>query len=216
MKYLTFALAKGRLGEQTVKLLNKSGVKCDADEKSRQLVFINEEQKYRFFLAKSDDVPTYVEYGAADVGIAGKDTLLEENRDLYEVCDLGFGQCSLVVAGREEFRDKYGKVRNLRVSTKYTNLTKIFFNDVRRKTVEIIKLNGSMELGPIVGLSDVVVDITQTGSTLRQNGLVILDTICETTARLVVNRVSMKMENERINELIGRIKENVNGSDTEG
>lgn len=207
MRYLTFALAKGRLAEQTMELLEKVGMPCDEMKtKSRKLIFTNENLKLKFFLAKATDVPTYVEYGSADIGVVGKDTLLEEKRNLYEILNLGFGSCKMVVAGKEENRHKLTRSCNLRVATKYPQIATDYFYHKKKQTVEIIKLNGSIELAPIVGLSDVIVDIVETGSTLKENGLIVLEEICKISARMVVNRVSMKMENERITNLIEDLK----------
>ena len=199
MRYLTFALTKGRLADKTLAMLEKIGITCEEmkDKDSRKLIFVNEELKLRFFLAKGPDVPTYVEYGAADIGIVGKDTILEEGRKLYEVMDLGFGACRLCVCGPES-----AKPLLIRVATKYPNIAKDYFYNKKHQTVEIIKLNGSIELAPIVGLSEVIVDIVETGSTLRENGLKVLEEVCPLSARMVVNQVSMKMENERISKLI--------------
>ncbi|MBR1737091.1 MAG: ATP phosphoribosyltransferase [Firmicutes bacterium] len=207
MEYITFALAKGRLAEKTMKLLEKTGITCEEmKEDSRKLIFVNEEAKLKFFLAKASDVPTYVEHGSADIGVIGKDTLLEEKRNLYEVLDLGFGKCRFAVAGRAEIREKLERSNDLRVATKYPNIAKEYFYKKKHRTVEIIKLHGSVELGPIVGLSDVIVDIVETGSTLKANGLEVLEEICPVSARVVVNRVSMKMEHERISKIIEGIK----------
>ncbi|MBR1441994.1 MAG: ATP phosphoribosyltransferase [Firmicutes bacterium] len=207
MEYITFALAKGRLAEKTMELLEKTGITCEEmKEDSRKLIFVNEEAKLKFFLAKASDVPTYVEHGSADIGVIGKDTLLEETRNLYEVLDLGFGKCRFAVAGKAEIREKLERSNDLRVATKYPNIAKEYFYKKKHKTVEIIKLHGSVELGPIVGLSDVIVDIVETGSTLRANGLEVLEEICPVSARVVVNRVSMKMEHERISKIIEGIK----------
>ena len=199
MRYLTFALTKGRLADKTLAMLEKIGITCEEmkDKDSRKLIFVNEELKLRFFLAKGPDVPTYVEYGAADIGIVGKDTILEEGRKLYEVMDLGFGACRMCVCGPES-----AKPLLIRVATKYPNIAKDYFYNKKHQTVEIIKLNGSIELAPIVGLSEVIVDIVETGSTLRENGLKVLEEVCPLSARMVVNQVSMKMENERISKLI--------------
>ena len=177
-RYLTFALTKGRLAKKTLELLEKVGITCQEmkDPDSRKLIFINEELGLKFFLAKGPDVPTYVEYGAADIGVVGKDTLVEEGRKMYEVLDLGFGKCP--------------------------DIAKDYFYNQKHQTVEIIKLNGSIELAPIVGLSDVIVDIVETGSTLRENGLGVLEEVMPLSARMVVNQVSMKMESERITKLI--------------
>ena len=204
MRYLTFALGKGRLADKTMQLFEKIGITCEEmkDKDSRKLIFVNEELKLRFFLAKGPDVPTYVEYGAADIGIVGKDTILEENRKLYEVLDLGYGACRMCVCGPESARGYLQHNQLIRVATKYPNIAKDYFYNKKHQTVEIIKLNGSIELAPIVGLSEVIVDIVETGSTLRENGLQVLEEVCPLSARMVVNQVSMKMENERIRKLI--------------
>ncbi len=208
MEYLTFALAKGRLASLTMERLEKAGITCEEMKgPSRKLIFTNEEHKYKFFLSKASDVPTYVEHGAADIGIAGKDTILEENRHLYELLDLGFGKCRVVVAGSEDVREKFLTSNDLRVATKYPNITHDYFYKQKRQTVEIIKLAGSVELGPIVGIADVIVDIVETGSTLKENGLVVLDEICTISARLLVNRVSMKIQHERIIEIVNILRE---------
>ncbi|NLJ96868.1 MAG: ATP phosphoribosyltransferase [Clostridiales bacterium] len=208
MRYITIALAKGRLAQNTMDLLEKIGITCDEirDKSSRKLIFVNEELKLQFFLAKANDVPTYVEYGAADIGFVGKDTILEEGRKMYEVLDLGFGKCRMCVAGPEAASDLLHHGELIRVATKYPNIAKDYFYNKKHQTVEIIKLNGSIELAPIVGLSEVIVDIVETGSTLRENGLVILEEICNISARMVVNEVSMKMEHERISKLIKDLK----------
>ena len=172
------------------------------DKDSRKLIFTNEELKMKFFLAKGPDVPTYVEYGAADIGIVGKDTILEEGRKLYEVMDLGFGKCKMCVCGLESAREVLENNQLIRVATKYPNIAKDYFFNRKHQTVDLIKLNGSIELAPIVGLSEVIVDIVETGSTLKENGLKVLEEVCPLSARMVVNQVSMKMENERIRKLI--------------
>jgi len=211
MRYLTIALAKGRLAEKTLDLLKDIGITCDeiSDKSSRKLIFTNEELKLKFFLAKANDVPTYVEYGAADIGFAGKDTILEEGRKMYEVLDLGLGKCRMCVAGPENAMEKLQHGELIRVATKFPNIAKDYFYNKKHQTVEIIKLNGSIELAPIVGLSEVIVDIVETGSTLRENGLVVLEEICPISARMVVNEVSMKMEQERIGKMITNLKERI-------
>jgi len=207
MRYLTFALAKGRLAKKALALLEQLDITCEEmKSETRKLIFVNEELKIKFFLAKASDVPTYVEYGAADIGIVGKDTILEEKKNLYEVVDLGFGKCNMVVAGPKSAEEKLKYSNSLRVATKYPNIAKDYFYNKRNQTVEIIKLNGSIELAPLVGLSEVIVDIVETGTTLKENGLVILENICPISARMVVNRVSMKMENERINNIIDGLR----------
>ena len=207
MEYLTFALAKGRLADKTMELLEQMGITCDEmKEDSRKLIFTNEELKLKFFLSKASDVPTYVESGTADIGIVGKDTLLEEGRNLYEVLDLKMGKCRFAVAGYKEIQDKLDNSMALVVATKYPNIAKEYFYQKKHQTIEIVKLHGSVELAPIVGLSDVIVDIVETGSTLKANGLEVLADICPVSARVVVNRVSMKLQHERIAEIIEGLK----------
>ena len=208
-RYLTFALGKGRLANKTMELFEKIGITCEEmkDKDSRKLIFVNEDLKLRFFLAKGPDVPTYVEYGAADIGVVGSDTIMEENRRVYEVLDLGFGKCRMCVCGPESARELLKHHEMIRVASKYPNIAKDYFYNKKHQTVDIIKLNGSVELGPIVGLSDVIVDIVETGSTLRENGLQVLEEICPLSARMIVNQVSMQMETERIRSLISRLKE---------
>ena len=211
MRYLTFALGKGRLVDSTMELLNKCGISCEEilDKKTRKLIFTNEELKLKFFLAKGPDVPTYVEYGAADIGIVGADTILEENRRVYEVLDLGFGKCRMCVCGPHDAKELLAHREMIRVASKYPNIAKDYFFNKKHQTVDIIKRNGSVELGPIVNLSDVIVDIVETGSTLRENGLEVLEEICPLSARMIVNQVSMQMETERIRKLINDMKENL-------
>lgn len=209
MRYLTFALGKGRLAKQTLATFEKIGITCQEmkDKDTRKLIFVNDELKLKFFLAKGPDVPTYVEYGAADIGVVGKDTILEEARNIYEVLDLGFGKCRMCVCGPQEAVELLQHHELIRVATKYPRIAKDYFYNKKHQTVEIIKLNGSIELAPIVGLSEVIVDIVETGSTLRENGLGVLEEVCPLSARMVVNQVSMKMENERITKLIRDLKE---------
>ena len=204
MRYLTIALAKGRLASKAMDMFEQIGISCEEmkDKNSRKLIFVNEDLGIRFFLAKANDVPTYVEYGAADIGIVGEDTILEEGRNLYEVMDLGFGKCKMCVCGPESAREKLQHGELIRVASKYPSIAKDYFYNKKFQTVEIIKLNGSVELAPIVGLSEVIVDIVETGSTLKANGLTVLEEICDLSARMVVNQVSLKMEQERIRKLI--------------
>ena len=203
-RYLTFALGKGRLAKKTLELFEKIGITCDEirDPDTRKLIFVNEELGLRFFLAKGPDVPTYVEYGAADIGIVGKDTILEETRNIYEVLDLGFGKCKMCICGPESAAELLQHHEQIRVATKYPRIAKDYFYNKKHQTVEIIKLNGSIELAPIVGLSEVICDIVETGTTLRENGLTVLEDVCPLSALEVVNQVCMKMENERITYLI--------------
>ena len=208
MRYLTFALGKERLANKTLETFEKIGITCEEmkDKNTRNLIFVNEELKLRFFLAKGPDVPTYVEYGAADIGIVGKDTILEEGRSLYEVYDLQMGKCRMCVCGPESARENLQHHELIRVASKYPNNAKDYYKNIKHQTVEIIKLNGSVELAPIVGLAEVIVDIVETGATLRENGLEVLEEVCPLSARMVVNQVSMKMEQERINKLINDVK----------
>ena len=204
-----FALAKGRLGDASADLLER----CGADvrvlrEKSRKLVVESGDKKYGFFLVKPSDVPTYVEAGVADLGIVGKDTLMEEEKDLYEMLDLRLGECSLCLAG---FPDRKDVLTNplLRVATKYVRIAKRMFAE-RGEEAEIIPLHGSIELAPVTGLADVIFDVVQTGSTLKANGLVVLEEVyAGITARLVANKVSLKTKSEEILPLIARMKEMV-------
>lgn len=209
MRYLTCALTKGRLAGETLRLFEKIGITAqDAlDPKTRRLIFVNEEAGIRFFLAKGPDIPTYVAYGAADIGIVGRDTILEEGRKIYEVLDLGYGKCRMCICGPESAREALSSGDMIRVATKYPNIAKEYFLNRKHQTVEIIKLNGSIELAPIVGLSEVICDIVETGATLKENGLNVLEEVCPLSARMVVNQVSMKMENERIASLITKLKE---------
>ena len=208
MRYLTFALGKGRLANQTLELFEKIGITCEEmkDKNSRKLIFTNEELKLRFFLAKGPDVPTYVEYGAADIGVVGKDTILDEGRKVHEVLDLGYGKCKMCVCGYKDAAPLLQHHELIRVATKYPNIAKDYFYNKKHQTVEIIKLNGSIELAPIVGLSEVIVDIVETGSTLRENGLEVLEEVCPLSARMIVNPVSMRMESERIKNLLMKLR----------
>ena len=208
MRYLTFALGKGRLAKQTLELFEKIGITCEEmkDKDSRKLIFVNEELKLKFFLAKGPDVPTYVEYGAADIGVVGKDTILEEQKKVHEVLDLGFGKCRMCVCGEKSAASLLNHHEIIRVATKYPNIAKDYFYNKKNHTVEIIKLNGSIELAPIVGLSEVIVDIVETGSTLKENGLEVLEEVCPLSARMIVNPVSMRMESERIKTLLMKLK----------
>ena len=212
MKYITIALAKGRLAKQTLALLEQSGITCEEmkEKDTRKLIFVNEELWLKFFLSKTSDVPTYVEYGAADIGVVGSDTIMEEGRKILEVLDLGLGKCNMCVAGPASASALLQKNEIIRVASKYPKIAKDFFYNKRHQTVEIVKLNGSVELAPIVGLSEVIVDIVETGSTLRENGLEVLEVICPLSARVVVNEASMKMQRERITKIIRDLKCAVN------
>ncbi|HPZ53323.1 MAG TPA: ATP phosphoribosyltransferase, partial [Clostridia bacterium] len=203
MKYLNIALAKGRLAKQAADIFANTGINTSGLlEDSRKLIITDEENKVRFFLVKPSDVPTYVEYGAADIGICGRDTLLEEGRNLYEVIDLGIGKCRMCVAGPASLAGKLDNIPNKRVATKYPNISREYYQRVKRESVEIIELSGSVELAPLVGLSEVIVDIVESGKTLQDNGLVVLETICDISARMIVNKVSMKIERVRISKIL--------------
>lgn len=210
--YLTVALGKGRLSKKAMEFFKECGIPCDEMDEpgTRKLIFTNEEKKYRFFLSKGPDVPTYVEYGAADIGIVGADTIYEENRNVYEVTDLLFGKCRMCICGPAEAKELLNSGKQIRVATKYPHIAKDYFYNVKQQTVEIIKLNGSIELAPIVGLSDVICDIVETGSTLKENGLVVLEEVKDLSARMIVNTVSMQMENKRITALIDDFNKSVN------
>lgn len=204
MKTLNVALAKGRLADLSMEIFRKSGIVCpEFDDPKRKLILTDKSGGVRFFLGKPSDIPTFVEYGAADIGIVGKDTLLEEERDLFEVLDLGFGRCRMCVAGPVGKQELWEKNQRKKVATKYPHIAEKYFREERLERVEIIKINGSVELAPITGLADVIVDIVQSGATLDANGLVIYeDVIRDISARMVVNKVSMKTKNEMIVKLI--------------
>ncbi len=206
MNQITFALAKGRLAKEAMGILKTIGIRCtEMEEESRKLLFTSDDGNFRFFLSKASDVPTYVDYGVADIGIVGKDTILEENRDVYEVLDLGFGKCHMAVAGEPSKKELLEGGGFLRVATKYPYIAKKYFEKTNRP-VEIIKLNGSVELGPIVGLSDVIVDIVESGKTLEENGLVVLEKIVPLSARCIVNTASLKVKHDEIRTLLNQIE----------
>lgn len=217
MQYLTIALAKGRLADQAVDLIEAAGYDCGiVREKSRKLILEDSRTGMRFIMAKPADVPTYVDYGAADIGIVGKDTLLEEGRLLYEVLNLGFGACRMCVCGPASLAGRLDSVPNKRVATKYPRIAREYFEMKRRESVEIIRLNGSVELAPLVGLAEVIVDIVESGRTLQENGLVVLETIAPISARMVVNRVSMKMKSDQINPLIQSVRRMLSVQEKQG
>lgn len=206
---LTIAMPKGRIFEEAADLLREAGFKLPPEfDDSRKLIIDVEEENFRFILAKPMDVPTYVEHGVADLGIAGKDVMLEEERDVYELLDLNISACYLAVAGlpNTELNDFAP-----RVATKYPNVAAAYFRE-QGSQVEIIKLNGSIELAPIIGLSDRIVDIVSTGKTLLENGLVEYERIVEITSRLIVNPASYRMKDERISDLVERLNNVVKGN----
>lgn len=207
MQYLTVALAKGRLAELAMELFTAAGMDCsEMKQKTRKLIFRDEKNQIQFILVKASDVPTYVEYGAADIGIVGKDTLLEAHKNLYEMINLGFGACKMAVCGPREMKEQMYKINNLKVASKYPRIAEQFFQTEKGQTIELIKLNGSVELAPLVGLSDVIVDIVESGKTLAENGLEVLEDICPLSAWFVVNKVSMKMHTDRIMQIVESFK----------
>lgn len=200
MDYLNIALGKGRLADKTFKLLNQIGISFEEDpSKSRKLIFVNHEEKIRLVFVKASDVDIYVEQGAADIGVIGKDTLLESGASVYEIMDLGFGNCKFSVAAPKDL--KVNTDRKIRVATKYPNVAKNYYKQ-KGQSIEVIKLNGSVELAPLMGLSDVIVDIVETGKTLKENGLVVTENICQVSARLIANKVSFKTKGIKINQII--------------
>ena len=205
--YLTIALPKGKLFAPSAELLAKAGIYAEGlSEKSRKLVIANEEKKLRFIITKTADVPTYVEYGAADIGIIGEDVLREENRDVYELLDLGFGKCHLMMAvTKHNKRPRLTDYANTRVATKFPHIAAEFFNR-QGMQMEYVKLGGSIELAPIVGLADSIVDIVETGTTLKENDMEEIAYIMDATARLIANRVSFKLKFERINPLAEELR----------
>lgn len=207
MDYLTIALPKGKLFDLSASMLAKLGYTAEGlSENSRKLVITNETEKIRFIITKTADLPTYVEYGAADIGIIGKDVLLEENKDVYELLDLKFGFCRMMVAVPQALKqEKLSDYAHMRVATKYPRVAESFFHSIGIQ-MEIIKLNGSIELAPMVGLAEIIVDLVETGRTLKENNLVEVAQIHPATARFIANRVSFKMKFERINKMVEGLK----------
>ena len=204
---LNVALPKGRLGEKVLALFEKAGFVCPAiHETNRKLIFENPEKQVRYFWVKPSDVAIYVERGAADVGVAGKDILLEYSPDVYELLDLDMGKCRMAVAAPKDFRDNPEKT--LRVATKFVNITKRYYSGLGRD-IDIIKLNGSIEIAPILGLSDVIVDIVETGTTLRENDLEVFEEVVPISARLIANKSSFKFKNELIERVAGALAEDI-------
>ncbi len=206
---VTIALAKGRLANESIALLKKCGIECEEDiDNTRKLIIFDKTKEYRFILVKPADVPTYVDHGVADIGIAGKDTLMEAGLPLYEMADLKFGRCRLAVAGYPGKKDRSLTSSILRVATKYPKIAKKHFA-AKGESIECIRLCGSVELGPILGLSDVILDIVESGRTLKENGLVVTEEVCEVTARLAVNRASLKIKSAMLTPLIDKIRTTV-------
>lgn len=213
MQYLTIALPKGKLFYLAKDLFDKVGFVADnLEEKSRKLVITNEELKLKFIIAKTADVPTYVEHGAADIGVIGKDVLMEAQKDVYELLDLGFGRCHLMMAvPKDKKRAKLTDYTHTRVATKFPNVAKQFFTS-KGMQMEYIKMNGSIELGPIVGLSESIVDIVETGTTLRENNLDEIAFIAKASARLIANRASFKLKFDRISKLVKALEMELEGA----
>ena len=205
---LNVALPKGRLGEKVYDMFEKAGFPCPSiKENNRKLIFENEECGVRYFWVKPSDVAIYVERGAADIGVAGRDILLEYKPELYELLDLRTGICRMAVAAPEDFRDDPKKT--LRVATKFTNIAADYYTS-KGRDIDIIKLNGSIEIAPILGLSDVIVDIVETGTTLRENHLAVFETIVDISARLIANKSSFKFKNEAIEQVAKSLAEQLN------
>lgn len=208
---INIALPKGRLGEKVYAMFESAGYDCPSiKENNRKLIFENTEKQIRFFWVKPSDVSIYVERGAADIGVAGKDILLEYEPQIYELLDLNMGKCRMAVAAKAGFHDD-GK-RTLKVATKFTNIARQYYSGIGRD-IDIIKLNGSIELAPILGLSDVIVDIVETGTTLKENNLEVYETIVPISARLIVNQASFKFKNKEIENIVSAIKAQVTAND---
>ncbi len=208
---INIALPKGRLGEKVYAMFEAAGYECPAiKENNRKLIFENEEKGLRYFWVKPSDVSIYVERGAADIGVAGKDILLEYEPDIYEMLDLNIGKCRMAVAAKKEFRDN-GE-RTLKVATKFVNIARQYYAGIGRD-IDIIKLNGSIEIAPILGLSDVIVDIVETGTTLKENDLEVKETVVPISARLIVNKTAFKFKTAQIEEILCKLKEQVKTDD---
>ncbi len=202
---LNVALPKGRLGEKVYTMFEEAGFECPSiKENNRKLIFENEELAIRYFWVKPSDVAIYVEHGAADIGVAGKDILLEYEPDIYELLDLDIGKCRMAVAGKNDFRDP--SQRALRVATKFSNIARNYYKSIGRE-IDIIHLNGSIEIAPILGLSDVIVDIVETGTTLKENNLEVLETIVPISARLIANKASFKFKTSQIEQILKSMRE---------
>ncbi len=208
---LNVALPKGRLGEKVYAMFEKAGFECSSiKENNRKLIFENKEKGIRYFWVKPSDVAIYVEHGAADIGVAGKDILLEYGPDIYELLDLDIGKCRMAVAGKKDFRDNTQKT--LRVATKFTNIAKNYYASLGRE-IDIIHLNGSIEIAPILGLSDVIVDIVETGTTLKENNLEVHEEIVPISARLIANKASFKFKNEAIEAILKSMNQQLEEKD---
>jgi ATP phosphoribosyltransferase len=205
LQSITLALAKGRPAKSTIDLLEKTGIHFnDFHEKSRKLVFYNDDQTIKLIFVKAIDVPTYVDKGAADIGIVGKDNILESQADVYELLDLGIGKCKFAVAGKEE-EQPLKQSQQLTIATKYPNIAKKHF-DKKGQSIEVVKLNGSVELAPLIGLADYIVDIVETGNTLKENGLTVLEDMEQISTRLIVNKASFATKSAEVQQLISQLK----------
>lgn len=205
---ISIALTKGRLEQETVKILDKANFgTSELKNKGRKLVFNDDNEDIKYFLVKAADSITYVEHGVADIGVVGKDTLLESNHSSYEVMDLGLGKCKFIVASLPD-RDLFNSIGHIKIGSKYPTVTKEFFKK-KGMDVEVIKIEGSVELAPILGLCDGIVDIMETGTTLKENGLIVLEDICEISARVIVNKASFKLKQKEINDFLNRVKEHI-------
>ena len=208
---ISVALPKGRLGEKVYAMFEAAGFECPSiKEVNRKLIFENEERGIRYFWVKPSDVSIYVERGAADIGVAGKDILLEYSPDVYELLDLNIGKCRMAVAAKRDFYDDNQKT--LKVATKFPNIASAYYNSICRD-IDIIKLNGSIELAPILSLSDVIVDIVETGATLKENNLEVFDTIVPISARLIANKASYKFKTDKIDLIVQGIEAQVKQND---
>ena len=207
MEYLNVALPKGRLGEKVYAMFEKAGFECPSiKENNRKLIFENEERMVRYFWVKPSDVAIYVERGAADIGVAGKDILLEYEPDIYELLDLNIGKCRMAVAAPKGFKDN--KKKTLKVATKFANIAKDYYTKMGRD-IDIIHLNGSIEIAPILGLSDVIVDIVETGTTLKENNLEVIETIVQISERFIANKTSFKFKGEQIEKLVKELSNQI-------
>ena len=197
---LNIALPKGRLGEKVYAMFEKAGFECPSiKEQNRKLIFENPEKKVRYFWVKPSDVAIYVERGAADIGVCGKDILLEYEPDIYELLDLGIGKCRMAVAAPKGFRDD--TARTLKVATKFSNIASRYYRSMGRE-IDIVHLNGSIEIAPILGLTDVIVDIVETGTTLKENNLEVYETVVPISARLIANKASFRFKGEEIEKIV--------------
>ena len=209
---IAIALTEGRLEKETIKLLEKSGYGIESvKNKGRQLVFQDSQKDVQYFLVKANDCITYVQHGVADIGVVGKDTLLEGDKDYYEMLDLGIGKCKFIVAGLQG-KSPFDKVGHVKIGTKYPNIAKKYFL-AKGMDVELIKIDGSVELAPLLGLCDGIVDIMETGTTLKENGLVVFDTVCEISARVIVNKASFKLKRKEISQVLEDLKESLGEND---